>query len=644
MSFASPWALLWGLLAAPIIIFYILKIRLRRVPVSSVIFWNQIFEEKQARSIWQRLRHLLSLLIQLCFLGLLVFALADPFFSWEVRDARRIVVILDNSASMNASDVQPTRLEKARATVNGVIDSLRMRDEMAVVAAGTQPKVVCGLTGHQQTLRGAIQSVESTDGPTRVADAAKLARRLLAGHENGQILLLTDGCFQDAAETLEAEDVTWFPVGERPDNVGITAFQVRRSLIDPIGYEILTVVETFGEEPVELRLELELDDEVVDVLPLELEPGKPWKRVFQKTSAEGGTLLARLDRDDVLETDNTAQAILPKRERQKVILVTPGNLFLERVFEANVLADVEVVAELPESIPNGATVVFHRDIPEKLPNADVVVVEPSNATALWKLHEKLDQPLVAEQDKDSPLMAHVRLDNVLMPEAYRVEPTTEAHTLVESAAGDPLYFSIDRPDGSVLVLTVNLDKSDLPLRTAFPILMSNALSWFSGAKGELREALATGDVAEVELPPELLPTSNQQSSEGEAVDAGTSPVLVAPDGTRSPLAVGDSATVTIGPLNRCGIWRIAPADYDDQSAATSEAQQGQPAEEQAVVQLACNLASSSESDLRAPETKPEQQPIATAGFAGRPIWFYLIAAAWLLIAAEWFLYQRRWIA
>ena len=78
--------------------------------------------------------------------------------------------------------------------------------------------------------------------------------------------------------------------------------------------------------------------------------------------------------------------------------------------------------------------------------------------------------------------------------------------LAESAAGDPLYAVLDRPagtgQGKVVVLTVDLDKSDLPLQTAFPIMMTNLLNWFGGTKGELREALAAGAVAEVELPAE----------------------------------------------------------------------------------------------------------------------------------------------
>ena len=43
-------------------------------------------------------------------------------------------------------------------------------------------------------------------------------------------------------------------------NVGITKFQVRRSLIDPIGYQILVEVVNASDAVVETRLEMDLDD------------------------------------------------------------------------------------------------------------------------------------------------------------------------------------------------------------------------------------------------------------------------------------------------------------------------------------------------------------------------------------------------
>ena len=146
MNFAFPIALTLAALALPIIALYILKVRLRRVTVSTNLFWKQIYEEKPPRSIWNHFRHLSSLLLQLLLLLLLVLAIADPYFSWQLLQARRIVVVIDNSASMSAADVPPSRLEAARAAARTVVTGLRFRDEMAIVVAGSTPEVAVGMT------------------------------------------------------------------------------------------------------------------------------------------------------------------------------------------------------------------------------------------------------------------------------------------------------------------------------------------------------------------------------------------------------------------------------------------------------------------------------------------------------------------
>jgi hypothetical protein len=241
MNLANPMGLIWASLAIPIVIFYILKIRLRRVPVSTILFWRQIFEEKKPRSLWQRLRHLISLLVQLAFLVLLVGALAQPFFAWEIDAARRVVLVIDNSASMNATDVEPSRLIRAKELGQRVIDGLRARDEMAIIAAGTQPQVICGLTGHQRTLHEHLTAVPASDGPTRLAESVALAGRLVnddkGEQKHVQVIVLTDGCAKECADIAKMDHVQVVGVGQRTGNVAITAFQARRSLLDPIGYE-----------------------------------------------------------------------------------------------------------------------------------------------------------------------------------------------------------------------------------------------------------------------------------------------------------------------------------------------------------------------------------------------------------------------
>jgi hypothetical protein len=565
---------------------------------------------------------------------LLIGALAEPFFSWEMTQARRIVLVIDDSASMNATDVVPSRLGRAKDEGQSLIEGLRFRDEMAIVAAGTQPRVICGLTGHQRTLRDALASVRGSDGPTRLAEAVALARRLATGESgeqktNTRIIILTDGCAEHVAELAKGDDVQLITVGQRTGNVGISRFQVRRSPLDPTGYEILAEVVNQSDESIQCRFELDLDGTVQDVIPLKLEPNGKWNQVIEKVSVEGGRLTARLtdkadgkiDYADALMADNRAAAFLPKREYQQVFLTwQEANLFLEKVLEANPLVRLKTAKQAPAMVPSGAVQVFHKTVPNPLPPGLVLVIDPAGDCDLWTVGGKLPSPIVTAQNKESPLMANVRLDNVILPESRKLTFTPAAgkpQVLAGAVTGDPLFALIERPAGKVIVLTVNLDLGDLPFRTAFPILVSNTLGDFAGGRGELHEALATGAVTEISVP---------------TVGKDEQALLRAPDGSTQKLPTG-AARTTIGPLDRCGVW----------SVITSTKPDAKPMEE-----IACNLMSQAESDLRPPKDLPTASLVAEAGlfggFLGRPVWFFLILAAWILAAVEWFLYQRRWIS
>jgi hypothetical protein len=667
MSFAAPIAFALAALAAPIVVFYILKVRLRRVPVSTNLFWKQIYDEKPPRSIWQYLRHLLSLLLQLLMVVLLVSAVADPYFPWQLLQARRIVVVIDNSASMRADDVEPTRLEAAIESAESLVEGLRFRDELAIVLAGPRPEVVVGMSGHIPTLKRALQAITPSDNPTLLSTAIELGKQLIGDHPQGQVVVFTDGCDVGQAASLPEDDklkaeagsighdspvIEYRYFGSEAANVGITQFQVRRSLVDPLGYEILVGVRNAGASAVKCRVELELEGLPVDVLPLTLKPEETWSRSLEKTSLEGGRLSARLTQIEPAEaaapnssdastpqvlnglaTDDTGWAVLPPRAMQQVLIVTPGNLFLQKVFEANPLVNVEVRQDFPEQWPTNGIIVLHQNIPPTLPAGDVFIVDPVGSCDAWQLGKPLENPIITEQDKESPLMTHVRLDNVVMPEAKQLQFTAPPHVLAGALAGDIVYAEVKRPAGKCLVLTVNLDRGDLAFRTAFPIMATNALSWFAGQSGELRESLSTGSITRFAL------------GETEA-PADAALVLRSPAGRETPVArrgtavdsrldrpVGAPATAStpLGPFDECGIWTVHRA--------------GSLPDDTAFAELAVNLANAAESDLRPPADRldPQRNESVLAGWLARPLWFYLLAAACVLTVTEWFLYQRRFI-
>ncbi len=403
MSLASPERLMWLLIAVPIIMLYILRTRLKRQPVSTLLFWDQLFDQKRQRSWLQRLRHWLSLLLQLAFVFLVIGALTDPLWTGQKNETRQVVIIVDNSASMAAvGDDGKTRWEAARQKALGIVAGLRGGDEVAVVTAGSSVRVPVGMTDFAPAARDAIESLRLTDGPSRALAAIDAAKRLTRSPERRRIVLISDGCFE-GAQTLEGQSgVDLVLVGETTNNSAITALAVRRSLVDPIGYAALVEAEYFGDEAIDVRVTIDLAGQLVDVFPVKLEPGKPWVKTISGASADGGLLRVKLDtkdNQDGLAIDNEAIAVLPSRPRIPVTLVTEQpSLYLESVLGAIPLVDLTVATTVPTQSPSGGFLMLHRVVPEKLPSGAVFVIDPRGDSDGWKRGRQIDQAIIASQD------------------------------------------------------------------------------------------------------------------------------------------------------------------------------------------------------------------------------------------------------
>src|SRR5437762_4393307 len=108
MPFVAPLALA-GLAFVPLVLaFYLLKLRRTEAIVPSTLLWQRLVADVEANAPWQRLRRSLLLLLQLLLVLLLAFLAARPFIERPAGLARDLVLVVDNSASMSATDIAPT--------------------------------------------------------------------------------------------------------------------------------------------------------------------------------------------------------------------------------------------------------------------------------------------------------------------------------------------------------------------------------------------------------------------------------------------------------------------------------------------------------------------------------------------------------
>ena len=113
----------------PPLIFLLYFLKLRRVPIEvpSTYLWTKTVEDMHVNSIWQNLRRNLLLLFQMLAVLLLIIACLRPGCEGEKLLGDRFIFVVDQSASMSATDTESgiSRLEEAKKQIYTLIDRMK---------------------------------------------------------------------------------------------------------------------------------------------------------------------------------------------------------------------------------------------------------------------------------------------------------------------------------------------------------------------------------------------------------------------------------------------------------------------------------------------------------------------------------------
>lgn len=161
MQFLTPLAFALVALAIPIILLYMLKLRRKQVQVSSTFLWEQLLREQQANTPWQKLKRNLLLILQLLILAALIFALARPALQIPTVASGSVIVLLDASASMNATDISPSRFNSANNSVDAIINGLNPASSLTLILVGETPQILIASESDKSLLKAALIKPES---------------------------------------------------------------------------------------------------------------------------------------------------------------------------------------------------------------------------------------------------------------------------------------------------------------------------------------------------------------------------------------------------------------------------------------------------------------------------------------------------
>ena len=496
MGFLAPSALLFGLLAIPIVALYLLRLKGRQRRVSSTFLWRQVVRDIEANTLWQRLRPNLLLLLQLLALAALVFALARPYFLRTSSIHGDLILVLDTSASMQASDVNPSRFGEAQQKALRLIDQLPKPNPTTVMLMGDVPEIIVAQSQDRGRVRRAIAEARPATGGANLATALSLAASVVRGERPAQVVVISDGNFTGLQPLGPLPfNLRHEPIGASDGNLAIAAFSIRQTETETEG---LARVVNYGQDARATSLHLYADGSLYDVRELEV-PGRGDQTLRWSSLPSAALLNVRLIPGDTFALDDEAWATGRSGKRVRALLVSRGNLFLEKALSLQ--PGVEVTRATPGTFfsETGYDLwVFDGFLPATLPNGAILVVDPPAGSAAWVSSAPV--PVQTTWPGDSELLRYADLSSVHVREAVPLQPLPEARVVLDSDLG-PLLAAWEEPSRRLVAFAFDLHHSDLPLQPAFPILMQNLTQWLLPGIGKNLVA-QPGAAIEIPISPE----------------------------------------------------------------------------------------------------------------------------------------------
>jgi hypothetical protein len=648
---AATVAGIFGIAGAAVLVMYILKLRRRVIAVPFSPLWKRILKDKEATSLFSKLKRIYSLLLQLLLLALLVLALGNPRLAESIRKGRTMVVLVDASASMQSTDVAPSRLESAKGEVKKLIRALGGADSMLIAQMDATVTPLGPMTDDTSELERDLDQIRPTETRADFARAIRFADDTLhqANVEDGHIVIVSDGQLGSDFDEWGAPKIgdwckkvennakwgciSYVPIGKEQDNVAVTQFSVRRYPLDKSRYEVMLGLTDTGPTDQEVELSLLGDGQLVDLTRLHLKAGEHLNRFYPNLSGASRTLEAKIapleGSKDYLPADDHAYALLPERRRAKVLVVTEGNTYLEAALLLDEYLDVTDVTPTKypevEGTAKWDVVIFDDATPEHMPNAHCLYLNPLGPGSPVKVGDKLeadkkkgtDAPGFDKLDRKHPVIRYTALDDVNIAVAHELSP--EPGDKVVGAANNgaaPILIAGTRNGNHFVALGFDVRDSDLPLRIAWPLFLLDSINWFMDEDSKYLSSYRTGEVWRVPV-----------------AGASESAELTLPDNTKQTVPIHEGRAVYLG--ERAGFYEL-----DTGTASTDPSSP-------ALTSFAANLLDVEESRITPQSTitvagvEAGDIPASKQGIR-REIWIYLLLAAAIITALEWATYHRRW--
>jgi von Willebrand factor type A domain/Aerotolerance regulator N-terminal len=490
-----------------LILIHTLKSKPRQIDVTNLFLWNEVLKERGYNLNFERLKRNLPLLLQILIVVLAAVALAKPTWTYPTPQKGNIILVIDTSASMKTRSGSGIRFDLARQKALQLIENREQGQKILIVEAGRNSVVKTGFTDNSSHAQNLVNKLHPTDAAANLETAIYLALSFVDPVREDLLYLITDGAGQDFSTLVNNHPkirTVFIAGGEH--NIGFTKFEFRQQIDLNDHYEFMLEVKNFYATPIECPIRLSIDGVVLFKDAIAFGALEKKMLIIPYSGLINGVARATLEIDDDFTVDNQVYLSLNSAKEIWVLLVSKGNQFLEKLlaaypnFKVNSVKDI-IPSSWPEQTARHDIVIIDRmDFPETDRGNLLLIDAYSQSIPLYKTG-RVPLPEIVTWNHKSPLLANVNLSGLIIETGANLQSNKPLQPLIESSQTGLMYV-FEESGLRVVLIGFDFTRSDLPLKIAFPVMMSNIFNWLNPHKLEF-SILQTkaGQVFDISLSP-----------------------------------------------------------------------------------------------------------------------------------------------
>jgi Ca-activated chloride channel family protein len=515
MNFLNPFGL-FGFLTLPVIIgLHMHRDRSRQVIVSSLNLWS--FLDVQLRGSKSRqIRVSWLLIVDLLIAILISLALARPEITapFILDRNEQIIILLDDSSSMLATDEEPTRFDLAKDEIQSLLDGLNSRDVVTVLTIGGEVVYIGdsrNTTIHK--ISNLVEQLQAGGVGVDIPAALSFALSSITKQLPVEIHIYTDGAFEDPDISNVGYPFHWHFYGVSGENQAVTS--IRTTELSPGNHHVFANIANFGTQSVIREGILFVDGLEVDRTPIQIPPQSVVSQVW-KLSGRPQVITVSLSGEDVLPGDDSGSIGINPDRMVRVALVTENPGPVDRAILS--APNVELSNFTPSETISGLEydlIVYRGYLPHSWSVGNILVLDPPHESDLITIRGfKTISGQLSSEEVD--VFTGVEFNGLRWGSVWEIEDWQTEFTPLLRSGDVPLLLAGKIGNSYVTLFLPVLEEGNITSHPFFPIFITNVV--MASAGYEFPDQIDVG--AQIQLPPlSEYPDLNITNPEGDVISS-----------------------------------------------------------------------------------------------------------------------------